>query len=232
MSGSSNSVITKLVDQVFPRMPNFYGLMNEQCDLLVEAMEALVEFMEDGSVEKGEVVRQIEKRGDELKERNVDILNSAFATPMDREDIYRAIIALDMGINYAKTTIREMEAMGLAPDKYTLEMAVEFKSGAEALQRGFHKLTENPSAGEDDAKATRKCERNVEKIYRRALAELFNVEETMKNLEADAPGAKSQAMLKVVEMFKHREIYRHLSNAADRLAEAADRLHDIIVKIS
>jgi len=225
-------MITKLVDQVFPRMPDFYGLMNEQCDVLVEAMEAFVEFMEDGTEERGERVRQIEKRGDELKARNVDVLNSAFATPMDREDIYRAILALDMGINYAKTTIREMESMGLKPDKYMLEMAVEFKTGAEALQRGFRKLTTSPSDGEEDAKATRKCERNVEKIYRRALAELFNVDEMVKKLEAAEPGSRAQAMLKVVDMFKHRELYRHLSNAADRLAEAADRLHDIIVKIS
>lgn len=232
MSGNSNSMITKLVDRVFPVMPDFYGLMNEQCDVLVEAMEALVEYMEDGSEEKALVVRQIEKRGDELKARNVDILNRAFATPMDREDIYRAIITLDMGMNYAKTTTRELEAMGLAPDKFMLEMAVEYKTAAQSLHQGFRKLTENPLQAEEDAKAALKCERNIEKIYRRALAELFNVDEMVKRLEAAEPGSRAQAMLKVVDMFKHREIYRHLSNGADRLAMAADRLHDIIVKIS
>ena len=113
MSGNSNSMITKLVDRVFPVMPDFYGLMNEQCDVLLEAMEALVQYMEDGSEEKALAVRQIEKRGDELKARNIDVLNRAFATPMDREDIYRAIVTLDMGMNYAKTTTRELEVLGL-----------------------------------------------------------------------------------------------------------------------
>lgn len=127
MSGNSNSMITKLVDRVFPVMPDFYGLMNEQCDVLVDAMEALVQYMEDGSEEKALAVRQIEKRGDELKARNIDVLNRAFATPMDREDIYRAIVTLDMGMNYAKTTTRELEVLGLSPDKYMLEMAVEYK---------------------------------------------------------------------------------------------------------
>lgn len=232
MSGNSNSVVGKLVDRVFPRMPDFYGLMNEQCDVLVEAMEALIEFMESGSAEKGELVRQIEKRGDVLKARNIDVLNSAFATPMDREDIYRAIIALDLGMNYAKTTIREMEVMQLGPDKFMLEMAVEFKAAAMSLQQGFQKLTENPAQAEENAKAALKCERNVEKIYRRALADLFNVDEMVQKLQAAEPGSRAQAMLKVVDMFKHRELYRHLSNCADRLAEAADRLHDIVVKIS
>ena len=36
----------------------------------------------------------------------------------------------------------------------------------------------------------------------------------------------------VLEIFKRREVYRHLSNAADRLARAGEVLHDIVVKIS
>ncbi|MCP5406775.1 MAG: DUF47 family protein [Chromatiaceae bacterium] len=213
-------------------MPDFYGLMNEQCDVLVDAMEALVQYMEDGSEEKALAVRQIEKRGDELKARNIDVLNRAFATPMDREDIYRAIVTLDMGMNYAKTTTRELEVLGLSPDKYMLEMAVEYKNAAQALQQGFNRLTENPAQAEENAAAARKSERNIEKIYRRALGELFNVDEMVTKLDADEPGAKAQAMLAVVDMFKRREVYRHLSNGADRIARAADRLHDIIVKIS
>jgi hypothetical protein len=232
MSDKSDSVVTKLVDRVFPRMPDFYALMNDQCDLLVEAMEAFVAYMEEGGEEQAVAVRALEKRGDELKTRNTDILNRAFSTPMDREDIYRAIITLDMGMNYAKTTTREMEALDIAPDPYMLEMAVEYKHAAEALQQGFRKLTTNPVDAEHDASAARKAERNIEKIYRRALAALFDVDDIVKKLEASEHGSKAQAMLTVVDIFKHREIYRHLSNGADRLARAADRLHDIIVKIS
>jgi uncharacterized protein Yka (UPF0111/DUF47 family) len=232
MSDKPDSVVTRLVDRVFPRMPDFYGLLNDQCAILVEAMEAFVAYMEDGSDERAKTVRSIEKRGDELKTRNMDILNRSFSTPMDREDIYGAIITLDMGMNYAKTTTREMEALDLTPDPFMLEMAVEYKHAAEALQQGFRKLTTNPIDAEHDALAVRKAERNIEKIYRRALAKLFDVEDLAGKLDAGEPGSKVEAIFTVVEMFKRREIYRHLSNGADRLARAADRLHDIIVKIS
>ncbi|MCB1856906.1 MAG: DUF47 family protein [Gammaproteobacteria bacterium] len=213
-------------------MPDFYSLMNDQCEVLVEAMEALVLYMESGSEEQAMRVREIEKRGDELKARNVDVLNKAFATPMDREDIYRAIVTLDMAINYAKTTVREMEVLGIRPDQYMLEIATEFKNGAQSLQAGYAKLTDRPVAAEEDAKSTRKAERNTEKIYRRALSQLFDVDEMVRTLDAGEPGSRGKAMLKVVDIFKHREIYRHLSNGADQLAMAADRLHDIIVKIA
>ncbi len=231
MGEKSDSVVTRLVDRVFPRMPDFYGLMNDQCDVLVEAMEAFVVYMEDGSEANALAVRALEKRGDELKARNIDVLNRAFSTPMDREDIYRAIITLDMGINYAKTTTREMEALDLQPDPFMLEMAVEYKHAAEGLQRGYRKLTTDPADAEADADAARKGERNIEKIYRRALTSLFDIEEVVRKLEADEQGSRATDLIAVVDMFKRREIYRHLSNGGDRLARSADRLHDIIVKI-
>jgi len=34
-----------------------------------------------------------------------------------------------------------------------------------------------------------------------------------------------------IHMFKRREIYHHLSNAADRMANCANTLHDIVVKM-
>ena len=140
MSGSSDSIVTKLVDRVFPRMPDFYGLMNEQCDVLVEGMEAFVELMETGTQEHAQKVRDIEKKGDELKARNIDILNRAFATPMDREDIARAIETLDTIINYAKTTTREMEILEVAPDKYMAEIAIELKNGADRVAMAADRL--------------------------------------------------------------------------------------------
>ena len=77
MSGDSNSVVSRLVDRVFPRMPNFYGLINDQCDLAVEAMSEFVAFMSSGNWDKAVRVRELEKQGDELKARNIDVLNKA-----------------------------------------------------------------------------------------------------------------------------------------------------------
>ena len=38
MSSEPNSVVSRLINRVFPRMPDFYSLINEQCDLAVEVM--------------------------------------------------------------------------------------------------------------------------------------------------------------------------------------------------
>jgi uncharacterized protein Yka (UPF0111/DUF47 family) len=58
-------------------------------------------------------------------------------------------------------------------------------------------------------------ENRVEQVYREALADLFH---DPKDLD------------EVMDILKLREIYRHLSNAADRGDQAANVIGDIVVK--
>lgn len=236
MSGSSNpnSLSNRLLSRVFPRVPNFYGLIDKQCDLADRAMQAFVGFMQDGSEANALRIREMEHEGDALKAEHMSVLNQAFATPMDREDIYRAITTIDHVINYAKTSVREMELLRIQPDNFMLELAQALQQGMASLRTGYGKLSTNPASAEEDAQAVRKAERNTEKVYRRALSELFDEEVHInKILEGAEPEQHMKEVLSLVmSTFKRREIYRHLSNAGDRLARAGEVLHDIVVKIS
>lgn len=80
-------------------MPDYYGMINDLCDLAVEAMSDFVEFMSSGNPDRAGGVRALEKRGDELKARNIDVLNKTFSTWMDRADLYRAIVTIDHIVN-------------------------------------------------------------------------------------------------------------------------------------
>lgn len=212
MQNDSPSIFRRLYDRGFPRTPDFFTLLSEQCLQVAHTTGLLVEFMETAAPEIGQQIRQDEHEADRIKVRNLHTLNEAFSTPMDREDIYRAIVDLDDVVNYCKTTVSEMDVLGVAPDKHTLEMAMHLKMGMDALVIGYGKLGRLPYSAAEDADTARKAERKVEKAYRRALADLFQGED-------------------YINMFKRREIYRHLSNAADRMANCANTLHDIVVKI-
>ena len=206
-------IFRRLFERVFPKMPNFFALLTEQCEHVAHTTGLLVEYMESGDPATGDQIRQDEHEADHIKIRNLHTLNEAFSTPIDREDIYRAIINLDEIVNYCKTTVSEMEALALAPDKHCLEMAMHIKLGTDALAQGYARLAKQPADAAADADAARKAERRVEKNYRRAIAELFVGDD-------------------YIYMFKRREIYRHLSNAADRMANCANTLHDIVVKMT
>ncbi len=209
---AKTSILHRLLERIFPKMPNFFALLTEQCEHVSQTAGRLVEFMETGDPAVGQCIRQDEHEADRVKIRNLHTLNEAFSTPIDREDLYRAIVDLDEIVNYCKTTVSEMEVLGLGPDKHCLDMAMHIKLGTDALVHGYACLANAPAAAAADADAARKAERRVEKIYRRAIAELFVGDD-------------------YIHMFKRREIYRHLSNAADRMANCANTLHDIVVKM-
>ena len=111
MSGSANNPLSKVVGRIFPKVPDFIGMMAEQSALAVKSMDALVAYMEYPTPEAAAAVLELEKQGDVLKDRNLDALNQAFSTPMDREDLYRGIVTIDHVMNYAKTTVREMHRL-------------------------------------------------------------------------------------------------------------------------
>lgn len=224
-------LLKRLLHRIFPPAPDFFSLLNDQCDLAVESTAKLVEFMAHADPAVGAEIRKLEHAGDRLKERNMDVLNRAFATVVDRDDIDRAIRSIDEILNYAKSTVREMEALHVTPDPAMAAMAGHIKEGTEALRRGYAKLAARQSeAAEAEATAAHKAERHTETIYREALSHLFDYTRLEKVLGDAGPEGTMAALQDVVFMFRHREIYRHLSNTADRVALAGAYLHDTIVK--
>ena len=212
MIRSPASILHRVVDRIFPKAPDFFSLLREQCEHAAHTVDLLVRFMERGDPGVGYQIRKDEHAADLIKARNLHTLNEAFSTPIDREDIYRAIMALDDVVTYCKSTVSEMDILVVGPDDFTREMAARLHEGVQALASGFGNLASKPERAADDAAVARHAERQVETLYRKALAALF---------EGDDYRA----------MFKRREIYRHLSNAADRMANCANTLHDIQVKI-
>ena len=229
--------IISAAQQIWPSSPNFFELVNEQCDMAAKIMDGLVAYVKSTDKDKGKHISELEKEGEELKQRNLELLNTAFSTPMDREDIYRAIVDVDHVMDYAKTTVREIYLFGVEPDKYILEMTEHLSEGTQALQNGFRLLKEAPVEAEAEAQKARKAERNVEKIYRSALVDLFDMKNYTQVIQAADKDPDTRvdytyhAVEHIMETFKRREVYRHLSNAADRLARAGSTLHDIIVKL-
>jgi hypothetical protein len=103
-------------------------------------------------------------------------------------------------------------------------MVVQLRAGAAALSKGFECFRAGTGDAEELVTRARQAERKVETLYRKALSDLFAEPELQ-------PLGQGQACIEIVfDRMKRREVYRHLSNAADRLAHAGEALHDLIVK--
>jgi uncharacterized protein Yka (UPF0111/DUF47 family) len=153
----------------------------------------------------------VEKEADELRRSLIDALNRTFVTPFDREDIFNLSRAIDDVVDYAKTTVEEMLVFKAQPTPHLEKMADALYQGAQYITLAVAGLKKMNGEIHSNIIRAKKCENLMEHLYREALVDLF--QDT-----------------NVVTLFKMREIYRHLNNAADHGDEAADILSDIVVK--
>jgi predicted phosphate transport protein (TIGR00153 family) len=197
------------------RPDNFLRLICDQARFTQAGMEALHAYMKDPSETHAQIVRKAEKDADEVRRILIDELNRSFVTPIDREDLFSLSRAIDDVLDYADTTLEEIVTLGVEPNQYLIRMVSLLRDAAEEINRGVQRLADRPSVANDHAVRAKALENRVEAVYREAVGALFNGPRDVEH---------------VVEMLKLREIYRHLSNAADRGDEAANIIGDIVVK--
>lgn len=202
--------------QIFKRKEDkFQKLIEQQASLSFDGLRLLVKYLETGAPDVAEELSLKEKEADEVRRILIDELNRTFVTPFDREDIFALSRSIDDVIDYADTTVMEMVILKVAPTPFMLRIASLLKDAAYEIMHGVMRLPKNPNVALDHAQRAKALENRVEAVYREAVADLFSGPEDLHH---------------VVEMLKLREVYRHLSNAADRGDEAANIIADIVVK--
>ena len=207
-------VFDKLFKQ---KQSNFLKMLLAQTAKTLEGLEALEAYAKTGNEEMAKKVITAEKEEDELRRILIDELNRTFVTPIDREDIFALSRAIDDVLDYAYTTIDEMSILELRPTPYLQRMAAVLREAAEEIHHAVLQLKDHPGVANEHAVKAKALENQAESIYREAIRDLFNGVKTIDD---------------VVYILKMREVYRHLSNAADRGDDAANIIGDIVVKMT
>ncbi len=190
---------------------HFFDLLARQSYKTIEGLEALWNYAENSTKENANLVRNIEREADGLRRILIEELDKTFVTPIDREDIYALSRAIDDVVDYANTTVDEMEIYEVKGDPHIQEMVNILRKAARELNDAVKILKDYPKIASEHAVKAKSYENQMEKAYHLALADLFKGTDT-------------------IYMLKMREIYRHLSNAADRGDEAANIISSIVMK--
>ena len=193
----------------------FIDLLIQQAQFAVEGMQMLQQYVKNKDEAAARRVTDIEKEADEVRRILIDELNRTFVTPIDREDIFALSLSVDDILDYANSTVEEMVLLKVEPNTYMERMVSLLTDAAREIHMGVTRLQDHPNVANDHAVRAKALENRMETVYREAVADLFNMPRDVDH---------------VVEMLKLREIYRHLSNAADRGDMAANVIGDIVVK--
>ena len=193
----------------------FQNLIEQQAEITYNGLQLLEKYLANPNSEHAEEVSLKESEADEVRRILIDELNRTFVTPFDREDIFALSRSIDDVLDYAYTTVNEMAVLNVMPTPFMQRIASLLRDAAYEIYLAVQRLPKHPSVAIDHAQRAKALENRVETVYREAIADLF----------ADASDIQH-----VVSMLKKREVYRHLSNAADRGDEAANVISDIVVK--
>ena len=200
-----------------PRQDKFLQSLIEQAEITLQGMNALESYMKKRSDKHAVAVRKAEKDADEVRRILIDDLNRTFVTPIDREDIFALSRAIDDVMDYGYATVEEMSILDVEPNDYLRRLVSLLQDAADELHLAMLRLKDNPGVASEHATRAKALENRVERVYREAVADLFSGPEDLHP---------------VMEMLKLRELYRRLSNCADRGDEAANVIHDIVVKMT
>jgi uncharacterized protein len=200
-----------LKDRFFPGQNNFHKMLAGQAGKTVEGIEALQKFTQNPAPENAKRVREVEQEADELRRMLIEELHQSFVTSIDREDIFALSRTVDDMVDYADTTVDEMEIYEVTPDHHLQDMVDILRKEAREIADSIRILDSYPHIAMEHAVQAKFYENLMEKAYHAALRDLFKRTDT-------------------VYMLKMREIYRHLSNAADRGDQAANIICNIVMK--
>jgi uncharacterized protein Yka (UPF0111/DUF47 family) len=177
-------------------------------------LESTIEDVGPGAIDRS---RALAEEAAELRRVLIDELHKTFVTPLDREDIFNLSHCYEDMVRYAETTIEEMSILKVGADDYIRRMVALVREQARQLEFAILRLAQNPRVAGDHAHEVRKLEREVERLYRAAIRDLF---------------ARATDPALLPGLFYRREVYRHISNMSDRADSAANVLGMVVMKLA
>jgi uncharacterized protein len=210
----------RIWDQLFKRGNEFQRLLVEQASLAHDGMKVLDEFLgvasdvPDASEKRHNMrlkLKNTEESGDKARRELINTINSSLVTPLERQDLFNLSNVLDNILDYALNTADEMIIYDVYPDFYLTKMVEKLTRGVSYLEGAVEDLLRDKRTSNNSIVKAKSMENEIEETYHEALASLFS-------------GGDFKYM------FKMREVLRHISNAADRIADAADIMGNIIIK--
>lgn len=197
-----------LLDGLFPPRYDFQAMLVRQSDMTVEGMELLLGALRGEGDHHLRSLKDIVQRTDLMRLDMEKKLGEAFSTPFDRQDIYSVSRQMDAVMNFALSTLVEMDAFGVGPDRCLLRMAEHLLIGTREVAKAVRTLGQGPEGTDQLIMRVRDEEGRVEDIYILGMKEVFLFPDpTM--------------------ILKKREVYHHLKDAGRALSATADVLHRV-----
>ena len=195
--------------KLFKKRVDFFELLENQCESMVNGMQALFDYVTTNDPKYAELVIKIEDEGDMKRRIVIDELNNTLITPIERNDIFDLSGKIDEILDYAKTTVDEIKAFNIEPNEDMCALTEILLEITHRISKAIANMEKHKSIATAEAIAVKTLENKVAARCVESLARLFDIDDWHL-------------------VFKYREIYRHLNTTSDIADVAMDSLLDVI----
>ena len=198
-----------------PRITEFYDLFEEAgANALVTAKKVEQRYREhpNSSVRQAEV-KTLETEGDRITRDLIQLLNTHYVTPFDREDIYELATALDDVVDYIEEATDLLELYGIeSTTAHAVEQCRILVQAVEQLSLALNRLKGRRGAQEALVELKR-FEDAGDRVVRDAIAALFRDDR-----------------IDPLIVIRWKDIYDALERALDAAEHAANVIANVLVK--
>ncbi|MDD1743782.1 MAG: DUF47 family protein, partial [Methanomassiliicoccales archaeon] len=209
MTEENHQAKLKLGDRLFPPRYDFNGMLENQANEIVKGVREFVEWLKVGDGAPLDEIAASERKADQIRHEMEQLLQEAFSTPFDRQDIYSISRQMDQVMNFSYSTAIEMAAFKVDPDPAIRGMAQSLLDGMIVLAAGVHMMHGTVHDPQGMISEIRRHAREVEGAYVESMSLVFRNDDA-------------------ITAMKKREVYHHLRDAARNLNSTVDILHRII----
>jgi predicted phosphate transport protein (TIGR00153 family) len=201
-----------------PREKKFFDLFEQSAQNVVQAAQELKAMVHtwENVPERAAAITELEHEGDTITHQIMAQLHRSFITPFDREDIALMAHALDDVIDFIDAAADSMLIYRIGkPSGRALELADIIMQAAVEVEKAMPRLRRSGAelrAVLENCVEINRLENMADKVYRSALAELFDNSTDMAGI------------------IKWREIYEQMESATDRCEDVADVLEGVALK--
>jgi len=143
----------------------FISHIHDQATATLAGMEVLVAYFNDKNPKSAAKLTKIEKEGDEYRRILINELNKTFITPFDREDIFALSRTIDDVLDYAYSTVSEVELLKVKPTSMMQSIAKLLRDAANELLMAVDRLEDHPGVANEHAQRAKALENKVEVLY-------------------------------------------------------------------
>jgi uncharacterized protein len=198
-----------------PRPTEFFDLFAKAGENALEAARhAETRFREypNSSVTQADV-KAIERRGDELTRELIQLLNTQYVTPFDREDIYELATALDDVVDYIDEATDLLELYGIeATTAHAVEQCRILVAAVEQLSTALNRLRSMRGI-QDPLVELKRLEDEGDRVVHDAIAALFRDDR-----------------IDPLIVIRWKDVYDGLERAIDSAEHAANVIANVVVK--